>query len=341
MPMPRPGSRCFPACLILLALVAQLPLGCRPKDQVRSYTVPKETPGAAAPPAGAGSMLAGGPNAMAAIPDGGRMIAAMLRGDRQAWFFKAVAPPEQMDAAADSILAFLRSVQFDEAEGRPTWTTPADWQELPASGMRLATLKVPEGDESIDLSVIGLGLTEGWDAQVLDNVNRWRGQLGMAPAKTDAMAELETIDVAGRPLVIADLHAGDPPSTPQATTDGQAAAKKPAEDKPAEKPATEQPAPKNPWPEAGNGPLSYKLPEGWVELPTNTMRLANLTVGEGEAKAAVTGFAFSASAPQWPIRLRISTAGGARSGCPPPRKTNSTSRLSRLTSMGWDRPTSS
>jgi hypothetical protein len=230
---------------------------------------------------------------MAAVPDNGRMIAAMLRGDRQAWFFKAVAPPEQMDAAVESILGFLRSVTFDQAEGRPTWQTPADWEELPASGMRLATLKVPVGDESVELSVIGLGLIDDWDAQVLDNVNRWRGQLGMAPVKAEAIVELETIDVAGRPLVIADLHGGDSPSKKaDVATDGP-----PAEKKPLEEPASEESAAKNPSTEGAKGPLSYKLPKDWVELPTNTMRLANLTVGDGETEAAVTGFAFSASAP--------------------------------------------
>jgi len=60
------------------------------------------------------------------------------------------------------------------------WKAPAGWKELPASGMRLASFVVPgaAGAPPADLSVVALPGDAGGD---LANVNRWRGQLGLAP----------------------------------------------------------------------------------------------------------------------------------------------------------------
>jgi hypothetical protein len=57
------------------------------------------------------------------------------------------------------------------------WEVPKGWSESRGSGMRFATLKPPV-DGKIDVSVISLlGLAGG----ELDNVNRWRGQIGLGP----------------------------------------------------------------------------------------------------------------------------------------------------------------
>ncbi|HVE14188.1 MAG TPA: hypothetical protein VNI01_12385 [Elusimicrobiota bacterium] len=55
------------------------------------------------------------------------------------------------------------------------WKTPAGWAELPGSGMRAASFQVPGGAE---LSVVTF---PGDAGGVLANVNRWRGQFGLAP----------------------------------------------------------------------------------------------------------------------------------------------------------------
>jgi len=56
------------------------------------------------------------------------------------------------------------------------WDLPKGWNEARAGGMRLATLKPPVPGR-IDVSVIVLGGTAGGE---LGNVNRWRGQVGLA-----------------------------------------------------------------------------------------------------------------------------------------------------------------
>ena len=67
------------------------------------------------------------------------------------------------------------------------WTIPPEWQERPnASGMRLASYGVtaPDG-RSVDISVTALGEQAGTE---LDNVNRWRGQVKLAPLTEEQLA---------------------------------------------------------------------------------------------------------------------------------------------------------
>jgi len=67
------------------------------------------------------------------------------------------------------------------------WTIPTEWQERPnASGMRLASYGVtaPDG-RSVIISVTALGEQAGTE---LENVNRWRGQVKLAPLTEDQLA---------------------------------------------------------------------------------------------------------------------------------------------------------
>lgn len=72
------------------------------------------------------------------------------------------------------------------------WDAPASWQPQPASSMRLASYLVPgSGGETGDFSVIRLAGDAGG---LVNNVNRWRGQVGLAPAAEAAIrADLETL----------------------------------------------------------------------------------------------------------------------------------------------------
>ncbi|MFM2153431.1 MAG: hypothetical protein RL199_1866 [Pseudomonadota bacterium] len=69
------------------------------------------------------------------------------------------------------------------------WTLPAGWTESRTGGMRYATLK-PAGDAKVDVSVVVLGGPAGGE---LANVNRWRGQLGLAPVDEAALPSLKRV----------------------------------------------------------------------------------------------------------------------------------------------------
>lgn len=80
--------------------------------------------------------------------------------------------------------------------GEYRWQAPEGWVAQPPSSMRMGSFLVPQGTEQGDLSVIRLAGTAGG---TLNNLNRWRGQLGLEPvaAEDPAAAGRETACPAG------------------------------------------------------------------------------------------------------------------------------------------------
>jgi len=86
-----------------------------------------------------------------------------------------------------------------------TWTAPAQWQSKPASGMRKATFVVGDGAE---LAVTAFPGDVGGE---LANVNRWRGQLQMAPiAETELAGVVTRLEAGGLQIAVVDLLGGTP-----------------------------------------------------------------------------------------------------------------------------------
>ncbi|MHB8523987.1 MAG: hypothetical protein ACYDH9_24960 [Limisphaerales bacterium] len=66
------------------------------------------------------------------------------------------------------------------------WTLPSGWQEKPASAMRVGSFSFSgKNGQLADVSVIPLG---GMPQNELDNVNRWRGMIGLAPITAEDSA---------------------------------------------------------------------------------------------------------------------------------------------------------
>lgn len=219
------------------------------------------------------------------------MIGSIVPCPSQAWFFKAVGPKATIDDAADAITEFLGSVRIDGDQ--PKWETPEGWTEDKAGGMRLATLKISVGADAapIEMSVIGLPLVGDWDAQVLDNANRWRKQLQQPPLAADAAkTELKPLADVAEGAVLFDTVGWFDGGTMAPFAGGTAPfanAAPPAvapTAPPAQTPPTEQlaPAPRE-------GALKYDLPEGWTEAPADPMRKVSLRTPGG---AALSGFSF-------------------------------------------------
>ena len=72
---------------------------------------------------------------------------------------------------------------------------PEGWKAGNVSVMRLATFKIERNEKKAEVTVIRLGPAAGsW----LDNVNRWRGQIGLEPiAQAELDATTEKLDVGG------------------------------------------------------------------------------------------------------------------------------------------------
>ena len=76
------------------------------------------------------------------------------------------------------------------ADGPLSWTLPADWSVAPTLQMRLANFSVAGG------GACGLFLFPGGGDR-LANVNRWRGQAGLAPLDAAALDQALTAGTCG------------------------------------------------------------------------------------------------------------------------------------------------
>ena len=131
----------------------------------------------------------------------GRIIAAMMTTANSTLFFKMRGNAELAEAQKSDFIKWVAAVcnaqtqagppQMSAAQPQTTsappikWTTPEGWTEVPPSSMRYASFSAPadEGGK-IDISVVTFPGDGGSDA---DNINRWRGQMGLAPVDADGV----------------------------------------------------------------------------------------------------------------------------------------------------------
>ena len=114
-----------------------------------------------------------------------RMITAIADRSDATWFFKLTGPKENTESVEEGWAQFLDSIKFGETE--PTWDLPESWvsagfQDKALGGgmvMRMADIQTSDEETKVSVSSLPAG------QELLSNVNRWRGQLGLAP--TDAV----------------------------------------------------------------------------------------------------------------------------------------------------------
>jgi hypothetical protein len=85
----------------------------------------------------------------------------------------------------------------DISSGQPKlqFKVPAGWQEVPAGQIRVASFRVAgAAGKQAEVSVVPLPGQAGSD---LDNVNRWRGQVGVGPVTAEELPKLaQTVEIA-------------------------------------------------------------------------------------------------------------------------------------------------
>ncbi|MEO6002182.1 MAG: hypothetical protein ABIZ04_17610 [Opitutus sp.] len=140
-----------------LSLVLLVLLSACREPKVSSYRVPKETP---------------------------EPLPPILTG---------ALPANSTPAAANSGNMASTAVPTASGEGL-AWTAPASWRVKPASAMRKGSYSVPGADGTeADLSITAF---PGDVGGALANVNRWRGQLELAPlAESDLESALTHLDI--------------------------------------------------------------------------------------------------------------------------------------------------
>jgi len=157
-------------------LIAVLPYVYTGADtKIVSYTAPKETPRQMpAPPSTEGKP--------------GRLWGAIVPQKSELWFFKATGPIDVMTQYEPELRTFLESIQFDQ--GEPKWTLPAGWKQEPGFDFVFATIRIPAEKEPLELSVSRLVRRDSppLDEQLLENINRWRGQATLPPITAAELA---------------------------------------------------------------------------------------------------------------------------------------------------------
>jgi len=99
------------------------------------------------------------------------------------------------DASAAPTPADSSAAPDSTPQASLTWTAPTDWQAKPLGAMRLGSFSVSSDAGNADISVIAF---PGEAGGLLPNINRWRGQLGLAPvAEGDLPGATTALDGAG------------------------------------------------------------------------------------------------------------------------------------------------
>ena len=160
-----------------------------------------------------------------------RLVVATLMRDDTAWFFKVVGDDALVTEHKPALLTFLKSISFKQnaaapdlasihqglgfseakaapaadAGGHPAWQVPAKWQAGPASSMLVAKFVVPGAQNT--KAEVNISASPGDGGGVSANINRWRGQLGLATMDDSSALEklAKPIAVPGAKAVVVDL----------------------------------------------------------------------------------------------------------------------------------------
>jgi hypothetical protein len=85
----------------------------------------------------------------------------------------------------------------------PKFTVPADWKQLPASGMRVAAFALGDAERRAEVTITPFSLNAGPRiADPFENTNMWRGAVGLPPVKKDDLPKYtDTIEIEGKPAI--------------------------------------------------------------------------------------------------------------------------------------------
>ena len=168
-----------------------------------------------------------------------RILGVILHREDTAWFFKMTGEAGLVEQQKSAFIAFLKSLQFGApaaagtmdmsqlppshppmggmaaaaqstgagASDKPTWTVPAGWQAGQLAQFLVARYTISGADGA--QAAVNVSSLAGDGGGLLPNVNRWRGQLGLAPVTETDLANLPTVDASGGKATLIELSGTD------------------------------------------------------------------------------------------------------------------------------------
>jgi len=261
------GFKVFGISLTGLALLA----GCSDPEGIREYAAPRDV--VAKPAPAMASPATTGPT---------RMLAAILARPDATWFVKLMGPATQLENQGAPFISLLQSIKFEKPD-EPTFTVPGGWTRDDSNPARFATLKLPSTAGPVEATIIKLGAQAGSD---LENINRWRGQVGLGPiGEKDMATATKEMEIAGKKAIFVDMIGPGAPKT-GGPFSGMMGNRPPA-------PTSEDtkkggiPTP----PERPTAQIGVVLPQGWKEIPPKPLSLKSYQAANGTVDITITPLA--------------------------------------------------
>jgi hypothetical protein len=273
--------------LTLTVVLVTILVGCKPDEPVVKHRIPKSRSGLEAlrePVKVAAN--SGAPNSTQEVSD--RMVVGLYELDEATWFLKINGPLARVDATEDQWLPFLEKVTFEK--GQPVFDLPDGWSVGKDKPMRYKTLNIGDQKPPLELAISSLGPNQ----DLVLNVNRWRGQLGLdgiskselgrnLKKRVDAATSFWYFDIRGKSSgggmmpPFANRGSQSPSGQGRAPFAGQAA--------PQTRPA--------------NAGLKFDAPEGWKAGKTSGMVPVRFAKTADGKQAQITIVQMPAAANEW------------------------------------------
>jgi len=138
-----------------------------------------------------------------------RLIGTVINiGDGKTWFAKVVGQPDIVEQVKEDIVSFSASFHIEQKqktqaqeEESSIWIQPAEWTVDENASPILMAAYDSESGARVTLTALG-----GGGGGLLENINRWRNQLGLAPV--DSMDSVDVTDL-GNGAIVVDLLSED------------------------------------------------------------------------------------------------------------------------------------
>ncbi len=182
-------TRLFVLLLVLLAAT-----GCNQPEEIVTHRIPKSRSNL--DKFDRRPMSSARRTAAPTVPT--RMVVGLVERSDATWFFKIQGPVDQVNLAEPVWREFFGSLRFNNDE-QPEWDLPTGWSKGRSSSMRFATLNLTSTVPPLEMSISSLGPNQN----LLDNVNRWRGQLALDGLEKEQI-KLNEIDFDGGSMVLFD-----------------------------------------------------------------------------------------------------------------------------------------